>query len=105
MATKKKRFDVFISYSHKDSVWVRDTLVARLEQEGITVCIDDDTFDPGVPALTNMENAVAVSRRTLLILTPAWVKSEWTKFESLLSQYDDPAGRLRQMLPLLLEPC
>jgi tetratricopeptide (TPR) repeat protein len=107
MATKdaQKQFDVFISYSHKDAEWVRQWLIARLKQEGITVCVDNESFDPGIPALVNMENAVAASRRTLLVLTRAWVESEWTRFESFLIQHDDPTGMRQRTLPLLLEPC
>ena len=99
------RYDAFISYSHKDSAWVRDTLVSRLEHEGLRVCIDFRDFEPGVPSLVNMENAVERSRKTLIVLTPDWVESEWTSFESLLVQTDDPAGRKARMIPLLLKPC
>lgn len=101
----QKSFDVFISYSHKEAEWVRDWLVTRLKQASISVCIDEESFDIGVPALINMENAVAASRRTLIVLTPAWVSSQWTRFEGLLIQHDDPAGVLQLTLPLLLEPC
>lgn len=104
-ADAQKSFDVFISYSHKGAEWVRDWLVPRLKRENISVCIDEESFDIGVPALVNMENAVAASRRTLLVLTPAWVSSQWTRFESLLIQHEDPAGLLQSTLPLLLEPC
>lgn len=100
----QKRFDVFISYSHKDADWVQNWLVPRLKQAGLTVCTDD-IFDIGVPALVNMERAVAASRHTLLVLTPAWVKSEWTLFESLLVQHKDPGGISRITLPLLLKRC
>jgi len=55
--------------------------------------------------LVNMENAIECSRKTLLVLTPAWVKSEWSAFESLLIQTDDPAARHRRMIPLRLQPC
>ena len=52
-----------------------------------------------------MENAVAASLRSLLVLTQDWVDSQWTRFESLLIQHRDPAGVLQSTLPLLLEPC
>ena len=52
-----------------------------------------------------MEQAVDISRHTLLVLTPAWVASEWTAFESLLVQTSDPAGRRQRLIPLLLKPC
>jgi TIR domain-containing protein/NB-ARC domain-containing protein len=101
----QKSFDVFISYSHTDAEWVRDWLVARLNQAGVSVCIDEESFNIGVPALINMEKAVELSRRSLIVLTPAWIASHWTKYESLLIQREDPAGALPILLPLLLEPC
>jgi len=97
------QYDAFISYSHKDSTWVRDTLLPRLEREGLRVCIDYRNFEVGVPSLVNMENAVERSRKTLLVLTPPWVASEWTDFEALLIQTRDPAGRGRRILPLLVQ--
>jgi len=99
------RYDVFVSYSHKDIVWVRDTLLPRLEQEGLRVCVDYRDFEIGVPSLVNMERAVDHSRHTLLVLTPAWVESEWTEFESLLAGTADPAGRRQKLIPLMIEPC
>ncbi len=98
-------YDAFISYSHKDSVWVRDTLLLRLEREGLRVCIDYRDFEVGAPSLVNMETAVEHSRKTLLVLTPNWVASEWTEFEALLVQTKDPAGRGRRILPLMVQHC
>jgi tetratricopeptide (TPR) repeat protein len=98
-------FDVFISYSHLDVEWVRDWLLPRLEAAGLRVCIDSRDFAIGAPSLVNMENAAEHSRKTLLILTPRWLQSEWTKFESLLIQAEDPSGVQRRTLPLLLEKC
>ena len=99
------RYDAFISYSHKDGNWVRRTLLPRLEGEGLRICIDYRDFEIGTPSLVNMENAVEHSRRTLLILSPNWIASEWTAFEALLIQTKDPAGRGRRVLPLMMQPC
>jgi hypothetical protein len=99
------QYDAFVSYSHKDSAWVRETLLPCLEGQKLRVCIDFRDFQPGMASLVNMENAVERSRKTLIILTPAWVESEWTAFESLLIQSDDPAGRRARMIPLRLKPC
>jgi len=97
--------DVFISYSHNDKDWVYQRLLPSLEAAGLKVCIDFRDFEPGLPSLINMENAVERSRKTLIVLTPAWVESEWTAFESLLIQTDDPAARQRRIIPLLLTLC
>ncbi len=96
-------YDVFISYSHRDADWVFGWLVPRLKAEGLVVCTDKEAFDVGVPALENMENAVAASRHTVLVLTPAWSRSEWTQYESLLNGSRDPGGVRQRTLPVLRE--
>ena len=98
-------YDTFISYSHVDRAWVWGELLPRLEAAGLKVSIDDRDFEIGVPSLINMERAVDTSRHTLVVLTPAWIASEWTRFESLLVATTDPAGRRRKLLPLLLAHC
>jgi len=98
-------YDVFISYSHSDKEWVWGELLPRLEQAGQRVCIDDRDFEIGVPCMVNMERAVKNSCHTLIVMTPAWVESEWTDFESLMAGVIDPAGRRGRLLPLMLRPC
>jgi hypothetical protein len=105
MAASNTHDDVFISYSHADATWVREWLQPRLEAATLSTSIDWRDFDVGVPSLENMERAVDHSRHTLLVLTPAWVSSEWTAFELLLTQTTDPAARRRRLIPLLLQPC
>jgi hypothetical protein len=105
MAVADTSYDVFISYSHADATWVREWLQPRLEAAGLRICIDWRDFDVGVPSLVNRERAVDHGRHTLLVLTPAWVASEWTAFEELLTQTADPAARRRRLIPLLLQPC
>jgi DNA-binding transcriptional ArsR family regulator len=96
---------VFISYSHYDKAWVHEWLLPRLEAAGLKVLIDTRDFTIGAPALVNIERAVESSQRTLLVLTPHWVASEWTNFESLLLQTGDPTGLRGRLLPLMLETC
>ena len=104
-ASTEPTFDVFVSYNSADQTWVWDWLIPRLKAAGLTVCTDRESFDIGVPSLVNMENAVAASRHTLLALTEAWVKSQWTQFEALLVQTDDPSGLFQRTLPVLRQPC
>jgi hypothetical protein len=98
------KYDVFISYSHKDQFWVQEELCPILESVGLRACIDIRDFEIGVPSVINMERAVKDSRHTLIILTPSWVESQWTEFESLLTTTLDPAGR-QKLIPLMLIPC
>ncbi len=98
------RYDVFVSYSHVNAEWVHTVLVPRLRGAGLRVVLDSDDFRIGAPTLTEIERAVEESRRTLLVLTPAYLTSEWAEFENLLTQTADPANRRRRLIPVLLEP-
>jgi hypothetical protein len=98
-------YDAFISYSHHDKTWVHGTLLLRLEAADLRVCIDFRNFELGAPSLTEMERAVLQSRKTLLVLTPDYLASEWTEFENILASTLDPAARRRRVIPLLLKPC
>jgi hypothetical protein len=99
----KFKYDVFISYSHKDEQWVENTLLKRLEEAGLRVCIDFRDFVPGVPSIVNMEKAVEDSQHTVIVLTEAWLNSEWGNFEALLVQTSDPAAVRGRLIPLRVE--
>jgi hypothetical protein len=96
-------YDVFISYSSRDADWVRGWLLPRLEAASLQVCIDYRDFDVGAPSLENMEQASERSTKTLIVITPNWIDSEWTNFEALLTQAQDPAARRRRIVPLMLQ--
>lgn len=105
MAETEFKYDVFISYSHKDEEWVVDTLLLALENAGLKVCIDFRDFVPGKPSRHNMRDACKESKYTVLVMTPAWMASEWTSFESLLTFLHNPAGKHQRTVPIMLEKC
>ncbi|HEX2833422.1 MAG TPA: toll/interleukin-1 receptor domain-containing protein [Thermoanaerobaculia bacterium] len=97
--------DVFISYSHKDKEWVDGVLVRTLTAHGIDVLIDSDDFAGGATSIENMTSAVENAQRTVVVLTDAWVQSEWTRFEGLLSVQTDPTGSKGKLIPILRQKC
>jgi len=96
---------IFISYNHKNADWVRTWLVPKLESHGVPVHVDYRDFEIGVPSVINMERAVEQCAKTILVFTPDWVNSEWTQFESLMLQTEDPIGLRKRTLPLMLIEC
>ncbi|MGB3219198.1 MAG: TIR domain-containing protein [Anaerolineae bacterium] len=98
-------YDVFISHSPADREWVDNWLLPRLEQAGLRVAVDYRDFIVGMPRIENVERTLANSRRTIVVLTPEWLTSEWNAFEALLLRTMDPAARQRKLLPVLLRPC
>jgi hypothetical protein len=51
-------FDVFISYSSRDKVWVRGELLKRIEQAGLKAFIDYRDFTRGALIIKEMERGV-----------------------------------------------
>lgn len=97
--------NIFMSYSHDDNNWVRNWLLPELEKNGLETHIDYRDFEIGVPSVINMERAVEQCTKTLLVLTPNWVRSEFTQFEGIMLQSEDPIGLRKKILPLMLEDC
>lgn len=102
---KSLNYDAFISYSHKDSQWVREVLLPKLESHAFKVCIDFRDFPGGGGAIRNMEKAVIDSKRVILVLTENYIKSEWGEFENLMARTLDPAAIKRKVIPVLRESC
>jgi hypothetical protein len=98
-------YDVFISYSTADKAWVRGELLTRLRKAGLKVWIDIDNVELGKPALQDLEDALANSQRTLLVLTPDYLNSNWTTYERYILQAIDPVNNRGRLIPILMEPC
>ena len=97
--------DAFVSYSSRNSTWVTGTLVPRLEDRGFTILIDTRDFRAGAFGIDEMERCVTDARRVLVVLTPEYIDSEWTRFENIMAQSLDPAAIRRKVVPVLLESC
>ena len=98
-------YDVFISYSGHDKEWVRGELLKRIEQVGLRVFIDFRDFKGGAPSIKEMERGVSTCRKTLLVLTPEYIESEWCEIENIMLQALDPANRDLRLIPLLKAQC
>lgn len=105
MAETEFKYDVFVSYSSANKGWVRKTFVPILEKAGLKVCDYYRDFDVGAPIVMEMERAILQSHKTIPVLSPAYLKSGWTEFESLMLQTLDAANRDRHLLPVILEGC
>ncbi|MCP5051629.1 MAG: toll/interleukin-1 receptor domain-containing protein, partial [bacterium] len=84
---------------------MENRLLPALEGAGLETHIDYRDFEIGVPGMINMERAVEECDKTLLVWTPDWVESQWTNFEALMMQTDDPIGLKKSIVPLMLEEC
>ncbi len=101
---KQYKYDVFISYSHKNSDWVQGTLLPKLKRHGFSVFIDT-YFKGGAFGPAQMEEGVKDSKRVIAVFTEQYFKSDWATLENVMAQILDPAARERKLIPILRESC
>lgn len=80
---KDKLYDAFISYSHKDEEFIIEELLNNLETgpKPYKLCLHFRNWQPGEFITTNIAKSVAESKRTIVILSPNFLSSEWGKME------------------------
>ncbi|XP_077978444.1 uncharacterized protein LOC144433914 [Glandiceps talaboti] len=81
---KEKPFDAFVSYNSVDGDWISSQLLPHLESGDppkFKICVDFKNFIPGRYIVDNIIDSIQESRKTILVLTPNFVKSEWCFFE------------------------
>ena len=100
-------YDVFVSYRQQepDKTWVRKTLVPRLKAEGLKVFIDYIDFRLGAPIVTEMERAVIQSRYTVGVLSPSYLKSNFTDLESVLAEHIGLEQSQQRFIGVMHENC
>lgn len=82
-STIVKEYDAFISYSSKDENWVVNVLCKRLESSphNLSLCLHYKHFVPGACIADNIIDSVEKSRRTILVLSNNFLRSEWCILE------------------------
>ena len=76
-------YDVFISYSSKDSDWVINNLVNPLEglDPPFNLCLHERDFQVGIPICENITRAIEGSKCTIVVVSRNWLESDWCQFE------------------------
>jgi hypothetical protein len=82
------RYDAYISYADQepDATWVWETLVPRLEEAGLRVAVAGDSADPGVPRLVSVERGITQAKRTVAVLSDAYLADNDAEFQNLVAQ-------------------
>ena len=107
-ASVGKTYDAFISYcasDDDDAVWVTRTLVPSLEGFGLSLCLENRDFGFGRTTLDNDDDAVAHSRYTICVFTPAYLASNSEAVQSKLAQFQAIESGAPRMIPLIRKTC
>ncbi|KAK9693054.1 Leucine rich repeat [Popillia japonica] len=80
---KDKLYDAFLSYSHKDEEFVINELLPQLEhcRNPYKLCIHVRDWVVGEFITKQIMDSVDQSRRTIVILSPHFLQSEWATME------------------------
>ncbi|XP_043933164.1 toll-like receptor 13 [Protopterus annectens] len=84
------KYDVFVSYSSKDELWVVTELLPNLEQKGPTflkVCLHNRDFEAGKDIVDNIADSIYSSRKTICVITRHYLRSEWCSLEMRMATY------------------
>ncbi|XP_021358637.1 uncharacterized protein LOC110453803 [Mizuhopecten yessoensis] len=98
-------YDAFVSYksSKEDEHFVLTKLYPKLEMElGFKMCMHFRDFTPGEAIANNIISAIERSRRTIMILSPNYINSEWCRMEYQKAQHEMLKMR-HKIIPIVLE--
>jgi len=80
------KYDVFLSYSSKDRLWVESTLLKFIESKGFKVCFDERDFPIGCNLVETIAEAVYESRKVIAVVSPDYLSSRWcAQYEFVLT--------------------
>jgi len=96
--------DFFISYTHADTAWA-EWISYVLEEEGFSVIIQAWDFRPGKNFVLEMQNAATKAERTLMVLSPDYLRSQFASPEWASAFGQDPQGQSAKLVPVMVRGC
>ncbi|MEM8963820.1 MAG: TIR domain-containing protein [Acidobacteriota bacterium] len=95
--------DFFISYNSADQEWA-EWIAWQLEAEGYSVTIQSWDSRPGMNPVLQMDRGLHADR-TLLVLSPHSLDSQFVRLEWSAVLARDPEGWGRRLIPVRVAPC
>ncbi|XP_030375155.1 toll-like receptor Tollo [Scaptodrosophila lebanonensis] len=101
---RDKLFDAFISYSSKDEMFVIEELAPLLElgKKHYKLCLHHRDFPVGGYVPENIVHAIDSSRRTIMVVSENFIKSEWCRFEFKSAHQSVLRDRRRRLIVIVL---
>jgi WD40 repeat protein len=99
MSKEKKKYDVFISYSHENVDFAKKIFHA-LTNYKISTFIDKDAIKPGYSFVSKINNIIKEAKTVLLIYSNEYFKKNWTEKE-----YEAALAEGKKIIGLLIDDC
>jgi tetratricopeptide (TPR) repeat protein len=97
-------YDVFLSHNRAQKDWT-EKLARHLDEKAIKPWFDKWCLPAGTVASLGMERGIKESRHVLLVLSPEFLSSEWTEYETQIATVISPSNRDRKLVPILYANC
>jgi hypothetical protein len=104
MPARHFKFDVFLSHNRAQKDWTRE-LAIRLRDAGFKVWFDEWVLRGGDVGSIGMERGLVESHHVVLVLSPEFMASEWTDYETQIGLVLSPSNRDRKLVPILHTKC
>ncbi|MDR7277912.1 FxSxx-COOH system tetratricopeptide repeat protein [Catenuloplanes atrovinosus] len=104
MAGERSGLDFFISYASENRGWAA-WISVQLEGAGYSTRYQAADFRPGRDFVHEMQAAIVDAERTIAVLSPAYLVSEFGESEWRAAFARDPTGELGVLIPVLVQPC
>ncbi|MBE2259301.1 MAG: SUMF1/EgtB/PvdO family nonheme iron enzyme [Rhodobacteraceae bacterium] len=98
------RHDFFISYTSADRGWA-EWIAWQLEDAGYSTLIQAWDFHAGGNFILDMQRAAENSRRTIAVVSSAYLAALFTHPEWAAALAQDPAGTSGVLVPVRIEAC
>ena len=95
-------WDFFISYTQADRAWA-EWIAWVLEEDGHKVLVQAWDFVPGGNWIQGMQAGAAQAARTIAVLSPAYLDSQYGTAEWQAAWASDPAGQQHKLLVTRVE--
>ena len=91
--------DVFVSYTSADRAWA-EWIGWQLKQAGLSVVLQAWDMLPGGDFVHEMQRATTTAGRTIAVLSPAYLSSQFGEAEWRVAFANDPSGEKRLLIPV-----
>src|SRR5689334_12267798 len=102
--TEPQTADFFISYTQKDRNWA-EWIGWQLEAAGYSIIMQAWDFRPGSDFILEMQKATTTAKRTIAVLSTAYLEGMFTQPEWAAALAKDPTGSERTLVPVRVADC
>ena len=99
------QYDAFLSFADEDRPFV-DQVVTKLEENTILqcqVCVHYRDFTPGKSIYKNIVEAIHMSKKTVVFISRAFLKSSWCRYELRMAMTEESYRKRQVVVMVVLE--